>query len=168
MNDQLARLARDLNLDAPGNRRLRLAFGFACADRVAHLIEEPRLLRHLATLDTHLADGGSPELLELAAREAATLARGHRGSSSLDGSGHAAVSASNAIANALAGRALDAASYAAYAAVYAYGAYAVRDPQAFESEFSWQVDTLGSIAGDVRARHDRNRSVCTAGRDNVP
>ena len=63
------------------------------------------------------------------------------------GLAHAAVSATYAVANALAGRALDAASYAAYASVYAYGGYAVNDPSAFESEFDWQVRTLRELAG---------------------
>ena len=51
------------------------------------------------------------------------------------------------VANALAGRALDAASYAAYATVYAYGGYAVNDPQSFEAEFAWQVERFRELTG---------------------
>ena len=45
------------------------------------------------------------------------------------------------------GRALDAVSYAAYATVYAYGGYAVNDPQSFEAEFAWQAEKLRELAG---------------------
>jgi len=64
----------------------------------------------------------------------------------MDGSGHAAVSATYAVANALAGRALETADYAAYAVVYDYGAYAVSDPSAFEAEFEWQVAALEGLS----------------------
>ena len=47
---------------------------------------------------------------------------------------------------ALAGKALEAASYAAYATVYAYGSYAVNDPSAFEAEFAWQVECLEALS----------------------
>ena len=73
------------------------------------------------------------------------MANRHRGSNSIDGSAHAAVSATYALANALAGRALEAASYAAYAAIYAYGGYAVNEPSAFEPEFQWQLVQLRQL-----------------------
>ena len=44
------------------------------------------------------------------------------------------------------GRALDAASYAAYASVYAYGGYAVNDPSSFEPEYAWQAEQLRQLA----------------------
>ena len=76
------------------------------------------------------------------------LANQHRGSKSIDGCGHAAVSASYAVANAVNGKALQAASYAAYAKVYADGGYgAVADREAFEPEFSWQVGELRVLTG---------------------
>lgn len=82
------------------------------------------------------------------AEEAARLARQHQGSESIDGSGHAAVSASYAVANALAGKARQAAEYAAYAAVYGQGGYgAVSDRESFEPEFKWQAACLASLAG---------------------
>jgi hypothetical protein len=58
------------------------------------------------------------------------------------------VSATYALANALAGRALEAASYAAYAAVYAYGGYAVNDPSSFDPEIEWQVAQLRRLASE--------------------
>jgi hypothetical protein len=61
----------------------------------------------------------------------------------MNGCGHAAVSATYAVANAINGKALQAASYAAYATVYASGGYAaVADREAFEPEFAWQLAAL--------------------------
>ena len=64
------------------------------------------------------------------------------------GGAHAAVAATDAPANALARRALDAASYAAYAAVDAYGGYAVCDPGKIATEFSWQAGLLRSLSNN--------------------
>lgn len=50
--------------------------------------------------------------------------------------------ATRAVSSALAGRALEAADYASYAALYAYGSYAVAEPAAFEGEFEWQLKQL--------------------------
>mgnify|MGYP000290624806 CR=1 FL=1 len=44
-----------------------------------------------------------------------------------------------------AGKALDAADYAAYSTVYGYGGYAVNDPDAFAPEHGWQVSTLKTL-----------------------
>ena len=63
----------------------------------------------------------------------------------MDGSGYAAVSASYAVSLALAGRALDAADYAAYAKVYSYASYAVTEPDAYAEEYQWQVNRLRQI-----------------------
>lgn len=148
MNAALEHLAKSVALDAPAHERLRLAFGHACALRVKHLIEEPAVADCLAGLGRFL--GGSldrPELEALAVR-AARLANQHPGSKSIDGAGHAAVSATYAVAHALAGKALQAADYAAYAMVYGQGGYgAVADRTSFEPEFEWQVDCLRALAG---------------------
>jgi hypothetical protein len=62
--------------------------------------------------------------------------------------GHAAVSATYAVAHALAGKALQAADYAAYAMVYGQGGYgAVADRESFGPEFRWHVDRPRSLAG---------------------
>ncbi len=143
MNDALARLARELALDEPAQQALRLRFGLACAQRVHHLLEDPAVVACLDTLVRHLDGRASPAELAAAAAEAARLANHHPGSRSLDGVGHAAVSASYAVANALAGRALQAAEYAAYAAVYGAGGYgAVQQRESFQPELDWQLATL--------------------------
>jgi hypothetical protein len=148
MNEALANFARDIDLDASSNERLRLEFGHDCALRVKHLLEDPAVLQSLSTLGAYL-EGSVAELqLREAAAEAARLANQHQGSKSIDGCGHAAVSATYAVAHALAGKAIQAADYAAYATVYGQGGYgAVADRESFQPEFDWQVRHLASLAG---------------------
>jgi hypothetical protein len=125
---------------------LRLAFGLACIQRVRHLLEDPRAVAGLVALEDYVAGRVGHAALEAARVEMAQVANRHQGSQSLDGSAHAAVSATYAVAKALEGRPLDAAAYAAYATVYAYGGYAVNDPSSFESEFQWQLDQFTIMA----------------------
>ena len=145
MNRTLAKLAGEIGLCEPEKSPLRLAFALACVSRVRHLLEEPRAVECLAVLRDFVDGQADAKQLESAAQEIAQIAASHRGSSSIDGSAHAAVSATHAVANALAGRALEAADYAAYATVYAYGGYAVSDPESFEPEYAWQVEELRNI-----------------------
>ncbi|MET3493480.1 putative immunity protein [Variovorax boronicumulans] len=132
---------------------LNLAFAFECVARVRHLLEDEGVLRCLDVLEAYLKGEADLQALEKAAAEAAALAIGHQGSRSLDGVGHAAVSASYAVANALAGRAVQAADYAAYAAVYGEGGYgAVSDPESFVAERNWQVAAIERLASTLAAR----------------
>lgn len=148
MNDALERLATSLQLGA--REPLRLAFGLACAQRVRHLLEDPAVADCLNVLERFDAGQIDEAALGAAATEAARLANHHPGSRSLDGVGHAAVSASYAVANALAGRALRAAEYAAYASVYGGGGYgAVLQRESFQPEFDWQVAELRRLAAQA-------------------
>jgi hypothetical protein len=147
MNQALEHLAGELDLASPRHVRLRLLFGHACVMRVSHLLEAADARDCLATLAAYLDGQSSEEELDCARTAAAHLANAHPGSKSLDGCGHAAVSASYAVAKALEGKALEAADYAAYAAVYAQGgAAAVADREAFEPEFAWQAKCLATLA----------------------
>ena len=147
MNAELTQLASTLRLAAPESRELALKFSLACALRVEHLLEEPEVIGCLRVLERYVNGEANPECLAKAAQQAALLANRHRGSQSIDGCGHAAVSASYGVSKAVAGRALDAAQYCAYASVYASGGYAaVAEPDAFEPEFSWQLAYLKSLA----------------------
>lgn len=147
MNDALARAAAETGLLEPAQQRLRLAFGLACVRRVEHLLEDERAKGGLAVLQAWVEARADDAALQAAAEHMQAVANGHRGSDSIDGSAHAAVSATYAVANAVAGRPLEAASYAAYASVYAYGGYAVNDRASFEPEFAWQVQELGRLSG---------------------
>lgn len=131
---------------------LKLAFACECVERVRHLLEDERVASCLDILVTYVKGGADRGALDQAAAEAAARANQHQGSRSLDGVGHAAVSASYAVANALAGRAVQAADYAAYAAVYGSGGYgAVCDPESFVVERNWQLATLERLAGALQA-----------------
>jgi hypothetical protein len=141
LNHRLAQLIAQGEAAGGADEALRLACGLACAKRVRHLLEDARAVQCLDALQDYV-DGRCPAERFTQARELiAEVARGHRGSNSIDGTAHAAVSATYSVANALGGRALDAANYAAYATVYAYGGYAISDPAAFTPEFEWQVQT---------------------------
>ena len=146
MNQELERLAREAGLNEPGREALRYAFAYACADRARHLLEDPRAIACLDVLRGFVEGRATPSQLHAAATEAAEVANRHKGSPSIDGTDHAAVSASFTVAKAVAGQALEAASYSAYAIVYAYGRYAVNDPSSFEPEFAWQVAELRRLS----------------------
>lgn len=146
MNPQLTALARELGLDQPEHEALRLAFCSACGERVRHLLEQADARTCLDVLRDFVAGRTDRASYEQARQDIARIANSHKGSPSIDGTDHAAVSATYAVAAALAAKALDAASYSAYAVVYAYGRYAVNDPSAFDGEFAWQVETLQALA----------------------
>jgi len=153
MNQALEQLTKEIGLAAPEKEPLRLAFSLACATRVRHLLEDACIIDCLDALAHYVEGRLDRAALAHFQSEAARLANQHRGSKSIDGCGHAAVSASYAVANALNGKALEAASYAAYAIVYAEGGYAaVAERVAFEAEFSWQLATLAALATQVPGR----------------
>jgi hypothetical protein len=117
------------------------------------LLEDESVTRCLDVLAAYVEGGADRGALDRAAAQAAALANGHPGSRSLDGVGHAAVSASYAVANALAGRAVQAADYAAYAIVYGDGGHgAVNDPDSFVAERNWQLATLERLANALATR----------------
>lgn len=142
MNQPLQALFNAHAVSSDGQRALRYAFALACAERVRHRLEDARAVALLDVLKAYVEGRADDAALAQAAEEAASVANRHRGSPSIDGSQHAAVSATYAVAKALAGKALEAADYAAYSTVYGYGGYAVNDPDAFAPEHAWQVATL--------------------------
>ncbi|MCD4499407.1 hypothetical protein [Chromobacterium vaccinii] len=147
MRDTLDRLAADLKLDSPERETLRLRFGLACARRVAHLLENEDVRACLDGLESYLRGEMGRDVLNALAARAAALAGAHPGSRSLDGCVHAAVSASYAVARALAGQARQAAEYAAYAAVYGQGGYgAAMEPESFDPELACQAACLAELA----------------------
>lgn len=146
MNTDLEAIAHECRLDAADRAELRFAFGLSCVERVRHLLVEPRAIDCLDVLKAYVEGEVAVGALTDAASEMAEIANSHPGSSSIDGAAHAAVSATHAVAKALAGQALEAASYAAYATVYAYGGYAVNDPASFGPEYQWQAAQLRKMA----------------------
>lgn len=147
MNTDLEKLATEIGLADPARERWRLAFGHACVLRVEHLLEMVAVVDGLAKLGAYLRGEIGRVALQKVQMEVDQLANRHPGSRSIDGCGHAAVSASYAVAHAVNGRALQAASYAAYATVYSSGGYAaVAQREAFEPEFAWQMAALKGVA----------------------
>ena len=146
MNTALERLAADVGLGHPENEGLRLAYGHLCVSRIEHLLEEAEVIECLQVFGDFLGGKVESSTFKRAQQEAERLANQHRGSKSIDGCGHAAVSASYAVAKAINGKAIEAASYAAYALVYADGGYgAVANREAFEPLFAWQVNALSAL-----------------------
>ena len=151
MNSSLEYFATEIGLSNAEHEVLRLRFGHACAMRIRYLLEEPEVIECLLVLGEYLAGRVDSATFAHSQKDADRLANQHPGSKSIDGCGHAAVSASYAVAHAINGKALQAASYAAYALVYAGGGYgAVAQREAFESEFAWQLDELKSMTASMR------------------
>ena len=145
MNAELRQLAAACGLESAWQTRLALRFGHACVTRVAHLLEDEQAIAGLQRWDDLLQDASRGEGLAVLASEMAAVANRHQGSRSLDGSQHAAVSATYALAQAVSGKAVAAAEYAAYARVYAYGGYAVCDLDSFSEEYAWQLECLQAL-----------------------
>ena len=165
MNTALETFAEKVHLTDPSNQQLRFAFTYACAARVRHLLEDQAVVDCLGVLEQFVNRTASLGALELAQHAAARLANSHAGSKSIDGCGHAAVSATYAVAKALAGKALEAAGYAAYATVYAQGGYAaVADRGSFEPEFAWQVASLNALAAQLASGPDQPPPIASATR----
>jgi len=53
MNQALEQLASELSLMSPGNEAVRLAFGYACATRIRHLLEEAEVVECLKVLGAY-------------------------------------------------------------------------------------------------------------------
>lgn len=156
----LKTLANQLELDDECNFMLRVAFGIDCINRVEHLLVDEDILACLMTGKDFVAGNSSRECLDDAATIANARARSHHGTNSVDGSGSAAVSSSYGVAAALAGHALQAAGYAAYASVYAYASHAVTEPSAYLAEHNWQVHKLRELAALKESRPESTTTYC--------
>ena len=143
MHPDLIKISDELN--AMGDERhLALRFGLACVEDVAGNLENEDVIAVLERFRRCVNEFGPPievEINELAST-ITQLASSHPGSKSIDGTRHAAVSATYALAKAVHGQAVDAAAYAAYSYVYGYGSYAVSDPESFSEIHRRQYDHL--------------------------
>ena len=143
MHPDLKKIADLLN-SIDGDRYLVLRFGLACVEEVASNLENDDVIAVLNEFRRCLnvfAPTTEAELKRLALT-ISHLAASHPGSRSIDGTRHAAVSATYALARAVNGHAIDAAAYAAYSCVYGYGGYAVSDPDAFSEVHQRQLLSL--------------------------
>jgi len=143
---ELTQLSRKLELEREDKFKLRIAFGVACIEHVEHLLTDRNVIDCLSKGKMFVRGECGTDDLEQVARMSSRLARSHSGSNSIDGTGSAAVSTSYGVAAALAGRALEAAEYAAYASVYSYASHAVTDLSAYADEHEWQLARLQALA----------------------
>jgi len=148
---ELVRLSQQVRLDGEDRFKLRIAFGVACIEHVEHLLTDASVIASLAVGKAFIAGDCDEADLARAAASAAAAARSHPGSSSLDGAGSAAVSTSLGVAAALAGRALVAAEYAAYASVYSYASHAVTDLSAYREVHDWQIGKFRELSAQAGA-----------------
>lgn len=146
MTPELDALLKALEPPTVANERIRLEFGLACVRRVEHLLEEPEARECLKLFAAAMREPYSRDELKQLSARADRIANTHQGSRSLDGVGHAAVSATYACAKAIAGHARQAAEYAAYASVYGQGGYgATSESDSFEPEYRWQAVQLRAL-----------------------
>jgi len=126
---------------------LRFQFALQCMDEVASNLEEDlavdsfKKFKHLVN---HFNDDSKDALTKLAI-EMQKVAQSHPGSKSIDGTRHAAVSATYALAKAVEGDAVQTAAYAAYSSIYGYGGYAVNDPDFFSEVHNKQLEKLRQL-----------------------
>lgn len=146
MHPDLEKIDSALN-SAGKDQMLAWRFGLACVEEVADNLESDEVIAVLERFRLCVANNAAdsqPELQELSSLMA-KLSASHPGSKSLDGTRHAAVSATYALAKAVNGRAVEAAAYAAYSQIYAYGGYAVTDPECFSQVHRIQLKILLSL-----------------------
>ena len=142
---KLKELANSVSLESDSLFTLRVAFGVACAVRVAHFLTDSEISEYLQVGNEYVRGSIPKSKLAEAAKKAKISARSHPGSGLIDGCGNAAVSSSYCVAAALASHALVAAEYSAYASVYAYSSSAVTDPTAYSDEHEWQVSRFQEL-----------------------
>ena len=133
---------------------LRYGFALQCVEEVAGNLEDESALasfERFKFLVNHF-NGASLDALASLAQEMRKIAQSHPGSQSIDGSRHAAVSATYALAKAVEGDAVQAAAYAAYSSVYGYGGYAVNDADSFSEVHQKQREKLLQLI----AKRERN------------
>lgn len=119
-------------------------FALCCIEDIANQLEDPAVIKAYGQYKaavTVFDDASKPSLQALGV-ELQRLAQSHPGSTSIDGTRHAAVSATYALAHAAQGHAVQAAAYAAYSHLYGYAGYAVQDPALFSEVHRQQLAQL--------------------------
>ncbi|WP_374349875.1 hypothetical protein [Chitinimonas sp.] len=149
MNIELERRAKQIGLNLLNNEMLRLRLGWEFVRRISGNFEDERVRVAFHGFESFLAGGMARADFDELVQAIQQLASQHPGSQSIDGSQHAAVSATYALAKAMSGDFLQAADYAAYSQVYGYGGYAVTDPAAFDDEFRAQVSIFDLLVAGL-------------------
>lgn len=145
MNAELRALVKELGLNNPEMEVIRYKFCFACASRIAHLLELDEAIAAYKDFESYLNGELDRAKFEALQKTILEIANKHPGSKSLDGTKHSAVSATHALANAIIGNPVSAAEYAAYSKTYGYGGYAVSDLESYQEEYAEQVKILKGL-----------------------
>ena len=141
MHPILAEIQAELKGETP---QFIYSFALSCVEEIASNLEDDAAIQAFAQFKRLVAafDQESIGQLNVLAGDLQKIAQSHQGSKSLDGTRHAAVSATYALSKAAEGDALQAAAYAAYSSIYGYGGYAVNDPDSFSEAHQRQLDQL--------------------------
>jgi hypothetical protein len=143
MHPDLQKIAQLLN-DASHDTMLSLHFSLRCIEDISHHFEDEAVIvvfKQFRACVMDFTPDRQEKLTELATLMN-RLAESHPGSSSIDGTRHAAVSATYALAKAVNNKPVEAAAYAAYSYVYGYGGYAVTDAESFKEVHQRQMSHL--------------------------
>jgi hypothetical protein len=136
------------------DKELTYRFALGCIEEVADNLEEESAIKAYAQFKQTVKKFNNTSMVELdqLARDLRAVAQSHPGSRSIDGTRHAAVSATYALSKAAEGNAVQAAAYAAYSSIYGYGGYAVNDPNAFIEVHQRQLHQLRQLK--AHGEHD--------------
>ena len=133
------------------DQKLIYQFALSCIEEVANNLEEEAAINAFSRFKEIVMEFGNRPVEELnrLAEDLRGIAQRHQGSKSIDGTRHAAVSATYALSKAAEGDALQAAAYAAYSSIYGYGGYAVNDPDSFAEVHQRQLHQLHRLKSQI-------------------
>jgi hypothetical protein len=129
------------------SEKQKYQFSLLCISEIFGNLEDADVIEAFHTFRRLMGDfeTTSPGELRSLADSLRSFAQSHQGSKSIDGTRHAAVSATYALSKAVEGHAVEAAAYAAYSSIYGYGGYAVNDPDSFTEVHQRQLELLAKI-----------------------
>ena len=129
------------------SEKLKYQFSLQCVSEVSSNLEDEAAIGAFEKFKSLISnfDSSTPNELKNLSDELKGLAQSHQGSKSIDGTRHAAVSATYALSKAVEGNAAQAAAYAAYSSIYGYGGYAVNDPDSFSEVHQRQLEILEKL-----------------------
>jgi hypothetical protein len=151
MQPILANIQAELKGETP---QLIYRFALSCVEEIASNLEDEAAIKAFEQFKRLVTAFNQESIgqLKVLADALQKIAQSHQGSKSLDGTRHAAVSATYALSKAAEGDALQAAAYAAYSSIYGYGGYAVNDLDSFAEAHQRQLDQLLELKSQIEHR----------------
>jgi hypothetical protein len=144
----LSKIQAELKAETP---QLIYKFALGCVEEIASNLEDDAAIKAFTQFKRLVTAFNLESIYQLKqlANDLQKIAQSHQGSKSLDGTRHAAVSATYALSKAAEGDALQTAAYAAYSSIYGYGGYAVNDPDSFAEVHQRQLDQLIQLKSQI-------------------